>query len=155
MADNFSFLLLPVERLLMKQKTIIIMLVAFSLFLTGCMDSPERAAKEWFNAMLNYDGNKILDRTCLAQREAVQMAGLWNSAFALLPQLFGLDIKSQGDVSGIKFSRISINEDETVANVRVHGEMRVAVLAFAQAYPVDETWLMVKEDGGWRWCGVP
>jgi len=83
------------------------------------------------------------------------MAGLWNSAFALLPQLFGLDIKSQGDVSGIKFSRISINTDETVANVRVHGEMRVAVLAFAQAYPVDETWLMVKEDGGWRWCGVP
>lgn len=139
----------------MKHKIIIGLIVAFSLLLTGCADSPERAAKQWFDAMLNMDGNKILDRTCLEQRAAIQEWGLWNSAFALLPQLFGLDIKSQGDVSGLKFSRTSINADETVANVRVYGEIRVAVLAFAQAYPVDETWLMIKEDGAWRWCGVP
>ena len=138
----------------MKQKTIIIV-VLLSLLLTGCADSPERAAKEWFDAMLNLDGNKILDRTCLEQRVVVQEAGLWNSAFALLPQLFGLDIKSQGDVSGLKFSQTSINTEGTVATVRVYGEIRVAVLAFAQAYPVDEIWLMVKEDGEWRWCGAP
>jgi len=143
------------ERFSMRNKSIIILLVAYSFFLTGCFDSPEKGAKEWFNAMLNYDGNKILDRTCLAQRTAVQEAGLWNSAFALLPQLFGLDLRSQGDVSGIKFSRTSINADETIANVRVHGEIRIAVLAIAQAIPFDETWLMIKEDDVWRWCGVP
>ncbi len=138
----------------MKHKTFFILLIVFSLFLTGCADSPEGAAKEWLDAMINLDGNKILDRTCLAQRPAVQEEGLWNSAFSLVPQYFGLDVKSQVDVSGLIFSRISLSADETVANVRVYGEIRTAVLAFAQSEPVDETWQMTKEDGAWRWCGV-
>jgi len=138
----------------MKHKTFFILLVVFSLFLTGCADSPERAAREWLDAMVNLDGNKILDRTCLAQRPAVQQAGLWSSAFAMLPQVFGLNIESKGDVSGLNFSQTSINADETVANVRVYGEIRVAVLAFARSEPVDETWQMIKEDGAWRWCGI-
>lgn len=139
----------------MKYKTVIILFVVCSFLLTGCFDSPEKGAKEWSDAMLNMDGNKILDRTCIQYRPQIQEVGLWNSAFALLPQLFGLNINSQGDVSGIKFDTTSINEDETVAVVRVQGEIRIAVLAFAQAYPVDEVWQMVKEDDVWRWCGVP
>jgi hypothetical protein len=115
----------------MKHKTIIVLLIACSFLLAGCSDGPERAAKQWFDAMLNMDGNKILDRTC------------------------GLNIESQGDVSGLKFSTTSLDTEKTVAHVHVSGEIRVAVLALAQAYPIDETWLMVKEDGVWRWCGIP
>lgn len=139
----------------MKHKTITFLLVVFSFLLTACFDSPEKGAKEWFDAMLNLDGNKILDRTCVQYRPQIQEWGLWNSAFAMLPQLWGLDLKSQGDVSGLKFDTTSINEAETTALVRVHGEIRVAVLAFAQAVPVDETWQMIKEDAVWRWCGIP
>lgn len=98
-----------------------------SMFLTACADSPERAAKEWLDAMINLDGNKILERTCAAQIENVQMVGLWNSAFAMLPQLFGLNMKTQGDVSDLKFTATSINEN--TAHVQVTGEIRVAVLA--------------------------
>lgn len=139
----------------MKHKTLFILLIVVSLFLAGCADTPERAAKEWLDAIANLDGNKILDRTCLAQRPAVQEAGLWNSAFSLVPKYFGLDVKSQGDISGLNFSQTSINADETVARVRVYGEIRVAVLAFAQSQSVDETWQMIKEAGAWRWCGIP
>jgi len=138
----------------MKHKTFFILLLVFSLFLTGCADSPERAAKEWLDALANLDGNKLLDRTCLAQRPAVQEEGLWSSVFALLPHAFGLNIQSKTDISGLSFSRTSINADETAANVRVYGEIRVAVLAFAQSEQADETWQMIKEDGAWRWCGV-
>ncbi len=138
----------------MKHKTITVLLVAFSFLLTACFDSPEKGAKEWFDAMLNLDGNKILDRTCVQYRPQIQEWGLWNSAFAMLPQLWGLDLKTQGDVSSLNFDTTNINQAETLASVRVHGEIRVAVLAFAQAYPVDETWQMVKEDNVWRWCGI-
>lgn len=139
----------------MKTKFAIVLVVALSLLITGCADSPERAAKDWFEAMISMDGNKILDRTCTDQRAYIQEVGLWNSVFALLPQLFGLNIKSEGDVSSLKFTTTYINTNETVANVHVYGEIRVAILAFAQAYPVNETWHMIKEDGAWRWCGVP
>ena len=138
----------------MKNKLLIILILVLPIILSSCVESPERAAKEWFDAMLNMDGNKILDRTCIEQREVIQEWGLLNSAFAILPQLFGLNISSEGDVSGLDFSVTEINSEETIANVRVYGEIRVAVLAFAQAYPVDETWIMVKEDGVWRWCGA-
>lgn len=138
----------------MKHKTITVLLVAFSFLLTACFDSPEKGAKEWFDAMLNLDGNKILDRTCVQYRPQIQEWGLWNSAFAMLPQLWGLDLKTQGDVSSLNFDTTNINQAETLASVRVHGEIRVAILAFAQAYPVDETWQMVKEDNVWRWCGI-
>ena len=139
----------------MKHKSLAILFVVCSFLLTACFDSPEKGAKEWLDAMLNLDGNKILDRTCIQYRPQIQEAGLWNSAFAMLPQLFGLDFKSQGDVSGLKFNTTNINQAETAAVVRVHGEIRVAVLAFAQVVPVDESWQMVKEDDVWRWCGVP
>lgn len=139
----------------MKHKTMAVLLVVCSFLLTACFESPEKGAKEWFDAMLNLDGNRILERTCVEYRPQIQEWGLWNSAFAMLPQLFGLDLKSQGDVSGLKFDEISNSSSETTAYVRVHGEVRVAVLAFAQSVPVDETWLMVKEDDVWRWCGVP
>jgi hypothetical protein len=139
----------------MKHKAVLVLFVFFSFLLTACLDSPEKGAKEWFDAMLNLDGNKLLDRTCLQYRANIQEWGLWNSAFAMLPQLFGVDLRSEGDVSGLEFETIGSSQTETNAYVWVHGEIRVAVLAFAQAYPVDETWQMVKEDGVWRWCGLP
>jgi hypothetical protein len=137
----------------MKRTVLVFSFVFLAILLTGCGDTPEGAAREWFNAQLNLDGTKILERTCAAQVQNVQQAGLVTSAFALLPQLFGLDMNSKGDVSDIKFSTTSLNGDN--ATVHVSGKIRVAVLAFATDYPIDQIWNMAKEDNKWKWCGVP
>lgn len=136
----------------MNKKTAVVIFI-LSFFLTGCIESPERGAKEWFDAVLNMDGNKIFERTCDAQKAAMQEAGMWNTAMALIPQMMGLSVDIQGDVSDLKFT--TSEKTETYAYVHVNGEMRVAILALVQSYPIDETWLMVNEDGKWRWCGAP
>jgi len=138
----------------MKKNNAILFLLVITLILTGCSATPEGAAKQWLDAMLNLDGNKILDLTCIAQRQNVQQQGLYNSTIALLPQMFGFNMTTKGDVTGLKFTQTSINADQTRAFIHVTGEVRVAVLAFAQAYNVDETWVVVKEDNTWRWCGA-
>lgn len=136
----------------MKKRILLIYISSF-LLLSACADSPSRAAKDWFDAMLNLDGNRILERTCLEYRPAIQEWGLWNSAISLLPQVFfGIDMKSNGDVSDLEFTTINMQDNN--ASVYVSGEIRVAVLAFAQSYSVDETWIMVREENKWRWCGL-
>jgi len=135
----------------MKHIILAVLLIALSLLLVSCADTPEGAARAWLNAMMKLDGNKILDLTCAAQVENVQQTGLWASAFSLVPQLFGLNIQSKSDISGLNFVSTSLNGDN--ATVHVYGDMRVAILAFAQAYPVDESWKMARESGKWKWCG--
>lgn len=135
----------------MKREKLYILLALFSIFLAACGNSPEGAAKKWFNATMNLDGNTTLELTCEAQRENIQNAGLLTSAMALVPQAFGINMESQGDVSDVKFSTTS--NDGNTAYVYVTGEIRMAILAFAQATPIDETWRMVNEDGKWKWCG--
>lgn len=135
------------------RKEILVFAAAFVLAATACSASPVGAAREWLNANLNYQGTKILERTCQSYQATMMEAGLLSSAFALLPQaLIGVEIETEGDVSGLKFSVVA--QDGNFAQVHVEGEMRIAAMAFAQAFPVNETWQMVKEDGRWKWCGL-
>jgi len=129
----------------------VILFLLLPFILTACVETPGRAAKEFINALINLDGNKILERTCAAERENIQSVGLLTSAFSIIPQLFGLDLESEGDVSDLKFTTIELYSN--TAYVHVSGEMRVAVIAFANNIPIDETWMMVKENGKWKWCG--
>lgn len=125
--------------------------------LTGCgitetEPGPEEGAREWIDAIVNLDGNKMLKHTCLAQRENVQQTSIWSSAFAVLGQMLtGGATQIEGDISDLKFETISRNGDQ--AELRVYGELRVAVLGSAQAHQVDERWQMVRENDTWRWCG--
>jgi len=135
-------------RLLHVTATIVIALSVLAACGTG--DSPERAAREWLEALLNMDGNELIERTCAEQRANVQTAGLWLSAFGVLGQsLTGQ--QAQADVSDLRFETVS--RSGQTARVRVTGEIRVAILAVAQAQQVDEVWQMVWEDGKWKWCG--
>jgi hypothetical protein len=112
----------------------------------------EEGAREWIDAIVNQDGNRMLKHTCKAQRENVKEAGMWISAFAVLGQLLtNRSVQIDGDISDLKFETISQSGDQ--AEVRVYGELRVAVLANAEAYDVDEHWQMVYENETWRWCG--
>jgi len=116
----------------------------------GLGDSPEKAAQEWMQAFANLDGNKIAERTCAAQQANVQQAGMWASVFNIFGQQ---TIGQQGktDISGLKFTTVSSSGN--TANVRVTGQIRVAILALSQTQDVDETWRMAQEDGKWKWCG--
>jgi len=136
----------------MKRATFVLLTFALVSALTACGlgDSPEKAAQEWIQAFANLDGNKIADRTCAAQQTNVQQAGLWSSVFNLFGQrTIGQQAKT--DVSGLKFTTVSSSGN--TANVRVTGQIRVAVLALSQTQVVDETWRMVQEGGKWKWCG--
>ena len=136
----------------MKISSILIVFVLITILLSACAATPERAARDWFKASNELDGNKMYDLTCRKMREEVQMAGLITTAVSLLPQLIGLDIpQGKVDVSDLNFT--TIRGDDSSAHVRVSGEVRMAILAFPMAYPIDETWLMVNEDGKWKWCG--
>lgn len=119
---------------------------------TNTNGPPEQAAQEWIDAIVNQDGNRMLKYTCLAQREDVQQASMWFSAFAVLGQLFtNRSVQIEGDISDLKFETVNQNGDQ--AEVRVYGELRVAVLGSAQAQQVDERWQMIYENDTWRWCG--
>jgi photosystem II stability/assembly factor-like uncharacterized protein len=96
------------------------------------------------------DGNKLMERTCAEQQESVQETGLWLSAFGVLGQSF-IGQQTQTDISDLRFN--VVNETGNTARVRVTGQIRTAVLAVAQTQEVDEEWLVVQEDGKWKWCG--
>jgi hypothetical protein len=136
----------------MKKSSVILLFLMISFLLSACSAGPEKAAKDWFTASNELDGNKMLDLTCRAMREDIQMAGMISSAIYMLPQLLGLNLpEGKVDVSDLTFSKI--RGDDTYAHVRVTGEIRIAVLAFPMAYDINETWLMVFENGKWKWCG--
>ncbi|MEN6479211.1 MAG: hypothetical protein ABFD20_06200 [Anaerolineales bacterium] len=136
----------------MKRAVILVLLMLASL-LVACQpsDSPEKAAREWVEASLNYDGNKMAQRTCTALQEELQNQALLLSAFAALGQMY-TGQQTQGDISELHFE--TLNRSGDTAQVRVTGEIHVAVLAFSQAEQVDETWRMIREDGKWKWCGL-
>lgn len=136
----------------MKKSSIVIIFVLIAILLSACAATPERAARDWYKATNELDGNKMYELTCRTMREEVQMAGMITSSFYILPQLFGLNLpEGEVDISDLSFT--TIRGDDSYAHVRVTGEVRIAVLAFPMAYPIDETWLMVNEDGKWKWCG--
>lgn len=113
---------------------------------------PEDGAREWIDALTNQDGNKMLKHTCLAQRESLEQTTMWTSAFSVLTTFLSRSaIEVKGDISDLKFETLSQSDDK--AEVRVFGELRVAVSSSANAYQVDEKWEMVKENDTWRWCG--
>ena len=119
--------------------------------LTGCGggDSPETAVREWLQAAYNMDGNKLMERTCATQQANVQQAGLWLSAFGILGQQ-AIGEKSKGDVSSLQFETISSGSNR--AQVRVRGEVRIAILAVAQVQKIDQTIPAILEDGKWKVC---
>jgi hypothetical protein len=112
---------------------------------------PAQGAKAWIDGAVNLDGNQTLKYTCLAQRESLKNATLWTSAFSSIGKLFTSQ-EMKGDTSDLKFETISQNGDR--AEVRVRGELRVALAGLADAQQLDEDWLMVFENDTWRWCGT-
>lgn len=111
------------------------------------------SAREWISAVTGLDGNNILKYTCLAQRDNIQQMSAWTSALPILGSMFtGGTLEVKSDASDLRFETLAKND--TSAQVRVYGELRMAVSAVADAQQLDEQWQMVYENDTWRWCGA-
>lgn len=118
--------------------------------ITGIGDTPEGAAKEWFQALADSDGLKLDDRTCSSQKEALQKGTLWMTAFGILGEnLLGQKVKV--DISDLKFKKTSGRTNS--ADVNVAGRIRSAVGLNVQSQQIDLTLRFVNEDGNWKYCG--
>lgn len=128
--------------------------IAAEIFATQTAEAsgPAEGAQEWIDGLVNQDGNKTLKHTCLAQRENLEEATMWAAAFNVLTNFLSRDsIQVKGDISDLHFETINQSGDQ--AEVRVFGELRIAVSSKAEAHQVDERWQMVRENETWRWCG--
>lgn len=134
----------------------IVMVIAAVSVLTACGigDSPEKAAREWFEALKNQDETKLMERTCVERRDSVQEEGIGGLTWlgiimeeaSLLEQE---DIKI--DVSDVRFDVVDSAEDR--ARVQITAQVNITALGFTYAEEIQDVWLMVKEGGQWKWCG--
>jgi hypothetical protein len=137
----------------MKIANVILVFLMLVILLVACgpVESPTIGAKEWTEAQLNLDGTRLMERTCASHQLIVQAGGALTSAINILAEQFIGQQDIKVDMSGLRYETISQSND--IAQVRVHGKIIVAVLAFAQTQQLDVTYTMVFEDGKWKWCG--
>ena len=123
--------------------------------LGGALEGPEAAARRYLQAAVAYDGNELARRTCAAQQQALMEAGLVITALDLIANYY-VDVGLEDidfDLRDLEFTEISRSGDQAV--VRVSGELRTSLLFLSVPGQVDDTWLMVREDGRWKYCGYP
>lgn len=121
-------------------------------------NSPVHAAQEWFGAIWEGDGKTVMDRTCDQERWVSDLVngGQLLSGFIdffeiAIPNvdIDGLNIST--DREQIKFELVE--ESENAAVLRVNGRLQIQVLGAWSFYRLNETWVMIREDDQWRWCG--
>lgn len=123
--------------------------------LGGALEGPAGAARRYLQAAVAYDGNELARRTCAAQQQALMEAGLVITALNMIANYYvdmGLE-DVDFDLSDLEFTVVSRTGDRAV--VRISGELRTSILLLSVPGRVDDTWLMVREDGRWKYCGYP
>jgi hypothetical protein len=132
----------------MKYLNLILLTVLLVILLTACgsKDSPERAAKEWMEALLTMDGNSAAKLTCRDQQAALEDAGMWLGLFGALS-----GGKPEVDLSDVRFK--TLRQDSSTAAVQVTGDARLSTGGMVNTKHFDRAMDMVKEDGRWKWCG--
>jgi len=142
-------------------------LLGLSLLLSACSTEPagpaptptpvvstqeiEDSAREWLAGIAGMDGNKTLKYTCLAQREQVQeSSAMGNALSSLMGSLIGMSVEA--DVTDVRAETLEYTSDR--ARLQMGGELRVAMGAQGQAFPIGDVWRMIKENDTWRWCGT-
>lgn len=121
----------------------------------GVLEGPAGAARRYLQASVAFDGNELARRTCAAQQQALMEAGLVITALDMIANYYvdmGLE-DVDFDISDLKFRVVSQTGDRAL--VRVSGEMRTSLLLLSVPAPIDDTWLMVRENGRWKYCGYP
>jgi hypothetical protein len=131
---------------------IIFFALIITSMLTGCIgDKASKNAKQWYRAVNNLDGLRADELTCSTRRSEVRSWMAIGSAFLGLGQSVAGDLEIDVDISGVSFQTIENYDGQAI--VAVHGEYRGAVGGIVSTDVIDERWLMIVEDGTWKWCG--
>lgn len=150
---------MPAPRRVFPWKVIVAVVLVVTVVVVGvrlvasAAEGPAVAARRYLQAAVSMDGNDLARRTCDAQQEALMGTGLVLTALSMIANYyvgFGLE-DVQVDLSDVNYTTVSQAADR--AEVRVSGEMRSSILLLSLPVPIDEQWLMVREDGRWKWCG--
>ncbi len=118
-------------------------------------DTPQNAARKWYQAVADFDGLKVDDLPCDAEKEKLRQGGLFITAFGFLAggmlgqSLMGQTVKA--DVSGLEFTIISSRAE--VVDVHVGGRIRSAIGLAVQSQQLDQVLHMVWHEGKWKFCG--
>lgn len=110
----------------------------------GTSNTPEAAAKAWFDAALagNLDGVKA--QTCAAGQDSVETAATAFSSFS--------STGATVDASGLTYTKASESGDD--ATVTVGGTMKVTAAGQSVDQPMENvTMPLKKESGAWKVCG--
>ena len=110
----------------------------------GTSNTPEAAAKAWFEAAFagNLDGVKA--QTCAAGQTGVETAATAFSSFSAT----GATV----DASGLTFTKASETGDD--ATVTVGGNVKVTAAGQSVEQPMENvTMPLKKESGAWKVCG--
>lgn len=122
-------------------------------------ETPEEAARVWFNALMRSDGKLLLDHTCSERAEEARKAGAaaaiarWIGTQLLdsLNQQFGIGV---GAEIGLTEVRPLILDDE-YATLSVSLGITATLLGSPLlSTPVEQIWIMKQENGRWKWCGA-
>ena len=121
----------------------------------GVLEGPAGAARRYLQAAVAFDANELARRTCADQQQALMEAGLVITALDLVANYYvGVGLEDASfDISELEVTVISRTGDRAV--VHIQGEMRTARLFISVPAPVDDTWLLLREDGRWKYCVLP
>ena len=159
----------------MKRVIVAFISLVFVLGLTfGCTslgDSPEKAAEEWFNAALERNIDTLTYRTCVSQQNWVHGVGTAVTLTEILSQILSnktlnalledtgfLSLKQQTldqlNVDALDFNFETTRLQGDSAWIKVTGAIHLDLISqFGPVIPVEEQWIMVKENNRWKWCG--
>ena len=131
--------------------------------------NPTRAAEVWLEAVVDLDGKRVEKLSCLyapvGAQAVLQMLASADELPALLRDVApdgGGDAERQLrevlkrielDISRLEFE--TLEETEVSASVRMSGPLVITAFNIHVPVPIDQVWLMEREDGVWKWCGWP
>ena len=133
----------------------------FSLLigLTACQpetesDLPASAARDWLIAANGIYTQKAVGLTCSDKEEEIRSNRETGAAgYIIISKNSRSVIKDfKFDASGVEFNVVSLGPDEAV--VEAKGEVLItAGEGSPSPVELDERWLIILEEGEWKWCG--
>ena len=122
-------------------------------------DLPVIAARDWLKAANGAYTQIAVARTCGEKAEELKanresgLAGYIVISKKLRSTAAQNEVGVALDVSDVAFSVLSLEQEEAV--VEAKGKAFI-IVGEGSPSPValDERWLMVLEDGEWKWCGI-
>jgi len=112
-------------------------------------DSPERATREYLQAVASMDLEEMLARTCSKYQPTATELDEGRSYWEQRRQSVGSG-QVQVDVSDLQFRS---RREGATADVWVGGTLRFSALGSAETQEMDITYQVVREKGKWRVCG--